>query len=304
MAIAAQLHFADSSNGSVSCEISERSLACGQRGRHNLGGARSVSGAPTEPPSIINNRMHTDAAEVRKDVERVLDLYVRIEYFSSGSAAGRIVIDESRVPHRRPKRTVRAPETIEERDAQRITELRRAIYAPPSDPKLDVQGGADLRRVAPLRDVAQVVKPHSRHAVGLPHTDRRTQLWKSTVATKLARMNRACGLCRSGCRHAKVLLEAAAIRVQLEAARNVARVCERDVGSRTRRRRLGELGVRRAEAKRAEAREASSELSSRRISITRSSLYGEALELFYLVCSDTVATRAYVFREEMVASRE
>lgn len=273
------------------------------------------------PPSFYalpSQRMQTDASVVRQDVERVLDLYVRLEYFSIGSTAGRMVIDESRVGRpRKRKEPERAPRSVEERDQQRNDALRRAVTAPPEAPKFTNEDGSKMRRVAPLASVAQIVrsKSHS-HSASPAITDRRMQTWKSTIATKLGRIARACvfcpmeeesvkaikGLVLGGntdirCIHAAALLKAAKLRIDLEHARNVAAQAERNLGSRTKRKRIGDQGVRTAETRRNEARERSTEISGRRIKITRSTVYEEALSLFVLACSEDEATRAYCFRE-------
>lgn len=281
-----------------------------QRGDDHSSAARLASSAPLAPTSPAHpDQTSMMNGDVRELVERALDLYVRLEYFVVGSTAGRMVIDESRVGRRRPVKSSDAePQGAEEIDRRRILELRRAIYAPYRSPryytvpKTEAEKPQRVHNVISGRAVAQIVQSKPQHGAAPASTDRRMQLWKSTISTKLARIARSCGLCRPGgvvtCRHVPALLEAARLRIRIENVRNVATHADRALGSRTGRKRLGPAGARAAYEARAAAREESRELVSQRIKITRATLYTEAVELFDLACSEDPETRAYCYREE------
>lgn len=253
---------------------------CAQRETDDDGGARRVASVPSArrtPQTMMNDS--------RDDVERALDLYVRLDMFRIGSNMGRLVVHESRAELRK-----RHPE----------------LYRPPTAPVMRLANGEKMRRVAPAKDVTHVVKVKSDfHGSNVAATDQRTQLWKSTIDTKLARIARSCVFCapssNSKCKHVPMLLDAARLRVEIEYVRSIGAQAERNLSSRTRRKRMGEHGVSEASAQRNSAKDLSHELVGRRIKITRSTLYEEAVDLFNLVCSENAEVRAYCFPERHAA---
>lgn len=101
------------------------------------------------------------------------------------------------------------------------------------------------------------------------------------------------------CKHVPALLGAARLRIEIEEVRNIGGQAERELGSRTKRKRLGRIEVDLAAHRRDEAKTASRQLVVERIRITRSEVYEEAIDLFDLACSEDAETRAYCFREEV-----
>lgn len=267
--------------------------------RKRMPNSKILCGIADEPLALCRESVHSSAqgsVSVREDVERALDLYVRLEMFRIGSNMGRFTIDETRLSRKRPKLESTEPSNAEERSERRISNIRRAVYAQPSAPSFTNHDGSRMRRVAPLRDVASIVQVKGGHASARAATDGPLQLWKSTWDTKLSRIARMCVL-RVPCPHVPALLDAACLRVEIEAERSSGSHAERELGSRTRRKRLGEDGVERARRVRDAAKEASRALVVRRMTITRSVVYEEAIDLADLACSEDAETRAYCFRE-------
>lgn len=254
---------------------------------------------------------------VRQDVERIMELYVQLDYFSVGSAAGQFVIDETRVGRTRRRRIapLAQPKNVEERDSRRTAEIRAAVYAPPEAPVvysdcLSSDGKpVRLRRVAPLVDVVHTVRPGGGrgHTGGVIRTDRRMQLWKATIAKKIAKVASCCVFCKpilgdtsDPCLHAPLLIKAAELKVLLSEVRNIRKDADTALGSQTRRQQLGESGIRSAGVRRARARTHEDELSSMRRSIVHTLAYGQAVEMFDIACSMDAETRAYCYRENEV----
>jgi hypothetical protein len=143
----------------------------------------------------------------RADVIRLIARYLRLE-FSIRSAAGRLVMDEDRVARkRRVVFDISEASEAETWDALRIAGIRDAVYAPPADPARE--NGSRLRRVAPLRDVARIVRVRTTRSVSSGSSNARD--WRATVAQKLGSIPRG---------EAVALLTAERLRVRLVITRN------------------------------------------------------------------------------------
>lgn len=153
--------------------------------------------APFLNESPTTKRMTWTPSATREDVLKVVRKYVLLE-FSIRSAAGKLAIDESRVAKNASIAVEADCSETEFRQGLQTYLLRRAIYASPEapthyptyDPRhlSSDTSGRPLRRVAPLRDVAAIVRPKSSRGSGTPQTSKRD--WRASVAQKLAKMGR------------------------------------------------------------------------------------------------------------------
>ncbi len=146
--------------------------------------AESEESPPTDTMSQASNRD-------REDVLSVVRRYVQLE-FSIRSAAGRLAIDESRVSKDASLGVGPDCSDAELRSALRVYLIRNAVYAKPEAPEHQptpemgrVKQGK-LHRVAPLRDVAPIVRPKSSRGSGAPQSSKRD--WRASVGQKLQAM--------------------------------------------------------------------------------------------------------------------
>jgi hypothetical protein len=249
-------------------------------------GAQPPLALPHEANTTENITMTESGAPVRADVERMLERYVRLEYFGVRSAAGAMVIDESRVSKKAVSLREDASEA-ETLDAIHTALIRRAVYAPHAR---RIERGRDGR---PLNTVARgsrdVVSGKGRGGSGTPAaTDRGAQLWKASVAAKLRAIPK--GEERAVIQVAVLRLQLVEIRNQLQSARSEV---ERLKGAKREARNLR----RHAEHRRAELRSREEMKSDQLCRLVRTRLYRDGwTRLWYLVTADA-EVRAYLFRE-------
>ncbi len=125
-------------------------------------------------------------------------------------------------------------------------------------------------------------------------------LWKLTIATKLARVSRACGICAirfSRCQHVPRVLRVAHLAAALHQAHARADFRDSQLGSTSRRKQLGGKELKLAQAERSAARSFIETHQSERVRLSHTNLYSEGIELIYLACSDSSKTRDYCFGE-------
>lgn len=160
----------------------------------------------------------------RADVIRMVAWWVRTEY-SLRSGAGRLVIDETRLPHKPRRRFTNDSEfmewfanatPVEVYDTLRRADMERAVYAKPYDPTFDLQviniEGDRPYRVAPLEAVARIVRPKARLGVNVDAgADTRNR--RATIAQKLGHIPRE---------EAETVVLAARLKIEIEELTNKA----------------------------------------------------------------------------------
>lgn len=235
-----------------------------------------IAAAPTSGERIPKESEMTTAT--RADVVRLVARYVQIEYFGIRSAAGRIAIDDSRLTKRRAagKIDLESASKAEVLDAIRNADIRRAVYAPVTRPVILGERGDPLNFVMPVRSVAQIVRVKSHSSATLAATDRPPQLWKSTIANKLAKLSKEEQLS---------LIEAENLRLALRIIANQLQA----VRSEIERLKSGKAkNLRRhAEQRRAELRSLEQLRTERLDGIVRGETYRAALDNLLRVCTET-----------------
>lgn len=124
--------------------------------------------------------------------------------------------------------------------------------------------------------------------------------WFEDFGVLVARMHRACGPChppgRTGrCVHATELETAARLKIRITNGRTLAGTFDTQLGSPTRRKRLGKEHVAEAEQRRVTARRDVEAASNERRSIIHRSTYAEGCEMLWF---GAASDRAYLFRLE------
>lgn len=256
----------------------------------NSGRLELLSGGSSYPASsreIHDIAMTWTPTATRADVIRLVARYLRLE-FSIRSAAGRLVIDETRMPRKRSVAfDISAASDAEIWDALRTSNIRRAVYAKPTDPALEVQPdefGNHARRVAPLAEVARIVKVRSTRTTGSGRSDARD--WRATVAQKLGSIPQD---------EARALLTAERLRIALVTTRN-----RLEEARRIRERLRG--GARGARTDRRKVDERISDLRSREQAddtrlqeLVRSSSYRAGVRHLLNACTRTEEIESYLF---------
>jgi hypothetical protein len=222
---------------------------------------------------------------LRKRAEKMVAQYVRLE-FSMRSAAGRMVIDETRLFRRqRVEIDLEIATMVEVLDAIHSASIRRAVFTPPAAPIVRNEKGAELRRVMSAKDVAQIVRLKSMHGHH-PEPTGDVREWCATVAQKLARLPKD---------ERYALLEIPKIREHLVINGNQLCAARSESG----RLKRGARYLRRnAEARVAELRSREAMLGERRDRLIRSRAYRIGLDHLVLVCTETADIEAYCFGEE------
>ena len=248
-----------------------------------------VRSAPDPVPPqayTTNNTMTWTPSATRADVERVVARYVRME-FSIPSQAGRVVIHDSRAAQKQSLQVGADCSDAEFLDALRLTILRRAIYAKPRDPKFDVQDGALLHRVVPLRDSAQVVRSRPSRQAGQDASNARD--WRATIAQKLAKLSR---------KEADALTEVETLRIALQETGNLLEAA-RSTAERLKagRRRARHNAAASSVASIIVALEARERVSASRLSrLLAAPDHQRGLDQLLAICTETRDIEAYVFR--------
>jgi len=238
-----------------------------------------------------------DANAVRQDVEWVIEIYERTEYFPVGSMSGRLVFDSDRLEARGAAvRCLRCsrPKSDPRHKAEDGHEFATASGPAPRRHFVGAHGEQMPANyvVAPRRMVAEIVTGGGSHghASAAAATDREAQLWKSTIAAKLAKLQPS---------HSAALVTAARLKLDITANREKWRIYSGMLASPTKRRRLGPHNCRIVEVSRDRAEQLADAQSSQRIKITRGRTYGEAVMAFWHTCAVDQATLAYCFRQEI-----
>lgn len=258
---------------------------------------------PDVPPQFPSDTMTTDDTRadlvrkaLRKRAERMIARYVRLE-FSMRSAVGRMALDETRLLK---KQSVdidfESATSAEVLDAIYAQAIRRAVFARPEAPIVfGSQKHGDkyerLRRVIPAKDVAQIVRPKSKHGSSDGGCDVRE--WRATVAQKLARLPKA---------ESSALLEVANIRVELGVIVNQLAAARSESGRLKRGGRDARNLKRHAEERVSELKSRETMLSDRRDKVLRGDLYLGGLDHLVTICTVSAEVEAYCFADESVAA--
>lgn len=257
---------------------------------------------PTPADDQSENNMTDERTPVREDVVRMLKRYVRMEYFGIRSGAGRLVIDESRMPRKgrgmppaEVREFIQTASKVEILDAIATADLRRAAYAPTarraecSTPGRFATEGP-LHCVAPRRDVSNVVSIKSRMGGNAAAaTDRDPQLWKSTVAAKLAKIPKL---------EQRAVVSAAILRLELIEIRNALQQTRTAVERLRGGRKKARAEYHPAENRRTELAISEEKKSDQLKALVRTRLYRDGLDRLWYLCAVDEAVRVYVFREE------
>lgn len=204
-----------------------------------------------------------DPSAVRRDVERLLEVYLAVEYFPVRSASGRMVAHESRLTIKKPS-------------------VKRAVI-----PQAVNDYGDPIPSAARRRDVIEVVQGGTTRGASIAAPESGLRLWKSTIATKLA---------RTSIEHRRALTDAAELKTLISTFRRDVRDLNQTLSSPS-----AAAKIRHVRRKVEDLRDICSGMAEifaeRRLKITRSRLYGEALILFWLAITETPEIRAYCLRE-------
>jgi hypothetical protein len=263
---------------------------------HDSGKLELVPVAPSDalPHRLTYLAMTTDDTRadlvrkvLRRKAERMVEQYVRLE-FTMRSAAGRMVVDETRlVKQQRVDVDLETASGREVLDAIYAANLRRAVFAPPKAPIVfSEKTGEPLRRVIPARDVAPIVKPKSKRAASGQFDDVRN--WRSTVHNKLGTLT---GEQRDA------LIDVAKIRLALIEVTNQLSAARSQVGRLKRGGREARNLRRSAEHRVSELRSREQALSDRRNALVRGAAYRRGLDGLVKACTVTAEVEAYCFEE-------
>lgn len=238
-----------------------QTLASKPSKRHNISSIAHVSeGTPTSANPPQDND-HVDAADrdrVRKNVEVVLDAYVRVDQDSALRSAARRLSD------------------INDALADIKTSPRKELHSRPTAPLFLNGDGTPMRRVAPLRDVARVVRVKHKAPGGTGQLSE-SRLAYLDVAAVLSHLQR---------RHADVLLAAAVLRLRMSGYTAAIGVADRILKSATRTKRMEAREIERLRANRVvAAREREALVRSRALkSVVQTNVYKDAVAFFDLEC--------------------
>jgi hypothetical protein len=223
---------------------------------------------------------------LRRRVERMIDAYVRLE-FSMRSAAGRMVVDETRLlKKRRVDVDLDTASETEVLDAIYRASIRRAVFAPPSAPVYTNRDGTPMRRVVPARDVANIIRSRSSHGASGCGDDVRN--WRGTVAQKLSQLTRE---------QQSAVLEVAKLRLELRLVSNQLAAARSSVGRLKRGGRDARALRARAEARVLELRTREVAIADRKKTVARSGAHRTAIDRLVVICTKTPEIEAYCFRE-------
>lgn len=249
-----------------------------------------VAGPSGHSPFFPPTRMTWTPTATRADVVRMVARYVRLE-FSIRSGAGNLVIDESRTAKRRSAKIDLDNLSYEETmDAIVVGQLRQAIYAKPEAPQHlsthpDSRGYYPLRRVAPLRDVADIIR--SRHKVGGGSQQHDAREWRATVAQKMQRLDRGAEA---------DLLEAEHLRLGLKETRNKLEQERRTAGRLKNGGRNARNLRRHADTRVDELRSKEQRDAERLKFIVRTSAYRDGIDALLEICTETEEVETYLFK--------
>lgn len=160
---------------------------------------QTVTGSNPVTATSRHHAMTWTPSATRADVIRLVGRFVQLE-FSIRSAAGKLVIDETRVVAKDARRQAKDAfadamalfldgREAEAHDALRNANIRQAIYAKPEDPSPycgGLFGRHRMTRVAPLKDVARVIRPRPTRCAAPDGANARE--WRATVAQKLGHL--------------------------------------------------------------------------------------------------------------------
>jgi hypothetical protein len=180
--------------------------------------------------------------------------------------------------------TASGPEVL---DAIYAASIRRAVFAAPTAPVVfSDKTGQPLRRVAPARDVAHIVRPKSKHASSSTTDDIRN--WRATVAQKLHTLTRE---------QQATLLEVAKIRIELGLITNQLAAARSETGRLRRGGREARKLRAHAEDRVAKLRLREASLSDRKNTLVRTAAHRRGLDGLVIACTETLEIEEYCFRE-------
>jgi hypothetical protein len=304
MQIAVQPSSVDESFGSTTYKPLCHTLDREPRKAHDFATLELLREAPPTPAEDQSETDMTDQrTPVREDVVRMLKRFVEVEYFGVRSGSGRLVIDESRMPRKRRGQTAEeirefvatasAPEVM---DAIVTANIRRAVYASPAarneapTPGPFVMPGDRLHCVAPRNDVSNVVSIKAgRGGNAAAATDRDAQLWKSTVAAKLARIPKV---------EQRAVISAEILRLELVEIRNALQAARTAVERLRGGKKRARVEHRPAEDRRSALAAIEEKKSDQLKALVRTTVYRDGLDRLWYLCAADEAVRVYMFREE------
>jgi hypothetical protein len=243
------------------------------------------------PSANTHNLMSWTPTRTREDVVHVVKRFVAKE-FTPRSAAGKIAIDESRTRRDRP---VRDMSETEFRGEIRAALLSLLAGASPSAPvvrstTLAADGSYPaLRRVAPLRDVAAIVRGRHGRGGSVPAAGARE--WRATVAQKLRSIDPTGAEGFALVRAARLRLDLIEIRNALQA---VSTKAERQRGGKKAKRGTARAG---ADLQRDAVKALEEAKSAELASLVKTRAYLRGVDHFLAACTATEEIETYIFGE-------